>query len=256
MASSSTNSEAIAAPTDEMCTLSATEANAPPAPQELPTNWPENILYITDQTYSSAVPTELRDGLSRKNAESESLQRIPASLLQYPCPRVSIKVIEKPEHPAHGQRGLFAAEHLPPDSFIIVYTGHVHTNSMSDTDPHSDYDLSLDRDLGLSIDAGVRGNEARTANDFRGVAERPNAEFRDCFIKVPSDKRVGGTKWERRVGIFVLPAGNAGKRKAGIRKDEEILVSYGKGFWESRKTIATFRRDAEMLKIANAALDA
>jgi hypothetical protein len=256
MASPSTNSEAIAAPTDEMSTLSVAETIAPTVTQQLPANWPENIIYITDPTYSPNVPAEMRDGLSRKNAESESLQRIPASLLQYPCPRVSIKIIEKLEHPARGQRGLFAAEQLPPDSLIIVYTGHIHMNSMSDTDPHSDYDLSLDKDLGLSIDAGVCGNEARTANDFRGIAERPNAEFRDCFIKVPSDRRAGGTKWERRVGIFVLSAGNAGKRKAGIRKDEEILVSYGKGFWEARRTIATYRRDAEMLKMANAALDA
>jgi hypothetical protein len=247
--------EAIA-PSDEMSVLSVAEAATPTATQQLPAHWPENIMYVTDQTYSAKVTAEMRDGLSRQNAESESLQRIPASLLQYPCPRVSIRIIEKPEHPAYGQRGLFAAEHLPPDSFIIVYTGHVHTNSMSDTDPNSDYDLSLDKDLGLTIDAGVRGNEARTANDFRGIAERPNAEFRDCFIKVPSDKRAGGTKWERRVGIFVLSAGNAGKRKAGIRKDEEIVVSYGKGFWEARKTIATYRKDADMLKIANAALDA
>ena len=36
-------------------------------------------------------------------------------------------------------------------------------------------------------------------------------------------------KWERRVGIFVLSAGKAGKRKGGIKPGEEILVSYGKG---------------------------
>jgi hypothetical protein len=250
------SSESITVPLGEAPEFAPGVIVPPAVVQQLPVNWPENIMYITEQTYSSNVSAELRDGLSRKTSESESFQRIPANLLQYPCPRVAIKIIDKPEHPAHGQRGLFAAENLPPDSFIIVYTGHVHMNSMSDTDPDSDYDLTLDRDLGLSIDAGYRGNEARSANDFRGVAERPNAEFRDCFIKVPSDKRVGGTKWERRVGIFVLSAGNAGKRKAGIRQDEEILVSYGKGFWEARKTIATFRRDAEMLKIANAALDA
>lgn len=95
---------------------------------------------------------------------------------------------------------------------------------MSDTNPHSDYDLSLDRDIGLSVDAATCGNESRCANDYRGIAERPNAEFRDCYINVPSLKRAGGLKWERRVGIFVLGPGKAGKRKAGIRAGEEVLI--------------------------------
>lgn len=33
------------------------------------------------------------------------------------------------------------------------------------------------------------------------------------------------------VAIFVLPAGKSGKRKNGIRAGQEVLVSYGKGFW-------------------------
>ncbi|KAK5083668.1 hypothetical protein LTR05_006172 [Lithohypha guttulata] len=33
------------------------------------------------------------------------------------------------------------------------------------------------------------------------------------------------------VAIFVLPAGKSGKRKHGIRAGQEVLVSYGKGFW-------------------------
>lgn len=35
----------------------------------------------------------------------------------------------------------------------------------------------------------------------------------------------------RGVAIFVLPVGKSGKRKDGIRAGQEILVSYGKGFW-------------------------
>lgn len=35
----------------------------------------------------------------------------------------------------------------------------------------------------------------------------------------------------RGIAIFVLPAGKSGKRKSGIRSGQEILVSYGKGFW-------------------------
>ncbi|KAK3717970.1 hypothetical protein LTR37_005396 [Vermiconidia calcicola] len=222
----------------------------------LPRKWPGDIQYLTSPTYSPMITVDERIALSRLTAESTTYAKIPPEALKSPCPRVDIRTIENTEHPAHGQRGLFASQHLQPDLFVCLYLGHVHTNSMSDTDPHSDYDLSYDRDIGLSVDAARSGSEARFANDYRGVAERPNSEFRDCFVQVKSDKRSGGLKWERRVGIFVLSAGKAGKRKAGVKAGEEILVTYGKGYWEGRKLMATFRKDFEMLRIADTALQA
>lgn len=74
-------------------------------------------------------------------------------------------------------------------------------------------------------------------------------------MKVPCAKRAGGTKWERRVGIFVLSAGKAGKRKQGVKAGEEILISYGKQFWESRKTVAQVSEEFGMLKVADAAVE-
>ncbi|QIW94907.1 hypothetical protein AMS68_000425 [Peltaster fructicola] len=220
-----------------------------------PENWPPDITYLTDHTYSDAVTAEQRTALSRPAPESDQWTKISREQINETLDRVKIIIIDDEKHPAYRQRGLFAKSKLDPDAFITLYLGHVHTNSLVDTDPHSDYDLALDRDIGLSVDAAKSGNIARFANDYRCVAERPNAEFRDCFIKVPCTKRAGGVKWERRVGIFVLPAGKAGKRKTGIRENEEVLVSYGKSYWESRKLMATFRKDFEMLNIAEAALD-
>lgn len=222
----------------------------------LPQNWPDDVEFIPDLTYSTKITHDQKSGLSRTTVDSATWLKVSADLATITCPRVKVVTITDTNHPACGQRGLYAAEHLIPDAFIIAYRGHVHNNSLSDTDPHSDYDLSLDRDLGLSVDARRSGNEARFANDYRGILERPNAEFRDCFIQVPCPKRSEGFRWERRVGIFVLSAGKAGLRKKGIRQGEEIVVSYGKGYWEGRKTLATFRKDDEMLRIANLALDA
>lgn len=205
------------------------EKQADPAPNEettgddIPRNWPEDIPYLYDQTYSAAVTDELRSKLSRAPSGPDWIKLQPG-LIKIPCPLVDILSIDNPSHPAHGQRGLFAREHLVPDSFICLYLGLVHCNSLSDTNPNSDYDLSLDRDIGLSVDAALCGNESRNANDYRGIAERPNAEFRDCFVQVPSLKRGDGKRWERSVGIFVLSAGKAGKRKAGIKAGEEIVV--------------------------------
>lgn len=217
------------------------EANA-----KLPDNWPDDITFLPEQTYSDRVTPEMRASLSRTNHETDTWPKISPSQLQCPNPQVTIKTVSDPSHPAHGQRGLFAARDLEPDALVAIYSGHVHTNSLSDTDPHSDYDLAYDRDVGLSIDGGKSGNESRFANDYRGIAERANAEFRDCFVRVPSEKRAGGKKWERRVGIFVLSAGKAGKRRKGIRVGEEVVINYGKSFWEARKRVAEFRGDAEM----------
>ncbi len=211
-----------------------------------PNHWPDDISFLTDQTYSAVVTAEAKVSLSRITAESPTYAKIATEALVAPCTRLDIRTIDDTKHPAHGQRGIFASQHLVPDSFICLYVGHVHTNSQSDTDPYSDYDLALDNELGLSVDAARSGNETRFANDYRGIYERPNAEFRDCFIKVKSDKRADGTKWERRVGIFVMSAGKAGKLKGGIKVGMEITVTYGKAYWESRKLLATFRKDAEM----------
>ncbi|KAF2487125.1 hypothetical protein BDY17DRAFT_288394 [Neohortaea acidophila] len=215
-------------------------------PTPLPKNWPTDVQFINDQTYSAAVTPDLRDALSRIANLNNSLSKIPAAILRPSHPIIAIQTIAPQTHPAHGECGLFAAQHLPPDSFICLYLGLVHTNDASDSDPASNYDLSYDRDLALSIDSAKSGNESRFANDYRGIAARPNAEFRDCLVQVASERRAGGVKWERRVGIFVLSAGKAGKRKAGIGQGEEILVSYGKGFWDSRHAAAMVKLEGEL----------
>lgn len=126
-----------------------------------------------------------------------------------------------PCHPALGQYGLFASDHLTPGRIVVEYLGYVH--SRRDVDSLSDYDLSLDRDRGIGIDAARMGNEARFINDYRGVRDSPNVEFVDLLVR-----------GERRVGVRVLPVGKSGKGKKGIGKGEELLVNYGKGFWQSR----------------------
>lgn len=78
----------------------------------------------------------------------------------------------------------------------------------------------------MGIDADKMGSEARFINDYRGVGERANAEFKEVW-----DERMK----ERGIGVFVLPERKDGKGRGGIRKGEEILVSYGKGFWGARR---------------------
>jgi SET domain-containing protein len=125
---------------------------------------------------------------------------------------------------------------LKAGTFILQYLGEIHISlsptsdlpdSSTNVDPHanSNYDLSLDREMRIGIDADKKGNEARFINDYRGIAEKPNAEFKDVW-----DER----QKERGMGVWVLPEGKS-KQGKGIKKGDEILVSYGRGFWGARK---------------------
>jgi SET domain-containing protein len=119
-----------------------------------------------------------------------------------------------PSHPAHGQHGLFAARKIPARTLIVEYIGEVH----SDERPTSDYDISLYRFPleSVGVDATTMGNEARFVNDYRGIRPKPNAQFADLWS-------AGG---DLRIGIWSLAE--------GIRKDDEIVVSYGKAWWAAR----------------------
>jgi hypothetical protein len=137
--------------------------------------------------------------------------------------------ITNPSHPANGQAGLFAARDLRPGELIVPYLGNLHSGAAAD--PDSDYDLWLDREGDVAVDAAKMGNEARFVNDYRGVpgAKRANAEFRDVWWE---------DLGEKGMAVFVLPAGKRAvgrARTVGVGRGEEILVSYGKGFWGGRR---------------------
>lgn len=121
---------------------------------------------------------------------------------------------------------------------VIPYLGIIHADVVSEdaeevrkdsAHAESDYDLSLLRlsasdvrnplpgHVSIGVDAASAGNAARFVNDYRGVAARPNAEF-----------RIGrGEAGELRMEVWAL--------KGGIAKGDEVLVSYGKGWWGARK---------------------
>lgn len=189
-----------------------------------PKNWPKDIHYLTSLSLLPSV-----DPATLRVASPGTLPLI-APRPTAPSSSASILPITNPTHPAFGQNGLFAAKPLPPGTFILFYLGLVHTSAT--TDPESDYDLSLDREHDISIDATRCGNEARFINDYRGVrSDGPNAEFRDCVFEVSAGVL------ERRIGVFVLEKGRSSKgpRAKGVAKGHEIVVSYGKGFWNARQ---------------------
>jgi len=201
-----------------------------PSKPELPKAWPTGIFYLIAPSYSKTLDPTL---LSTLRTHSNDALDIPLNTSKGPCSLVKITPISSPSHPALGQAGLFAAKDLKPGTFILQYLGELHVSLRPSPglslkiDPHanSDYDLSLDREHGIGIDADRSGNEARFINDYRSIADRPNAEFKEIW-----DER----RKEKGMGVWVLGEGKSGKGK-GIKKGEEILVSYGRRFWGARK---------------------
>ncbi|KAF4548905.1 Hypothetical protein D9617_24g016180 [Elsinoe fawcettii] len=201
-----------------------------------PDNWVPGVSFTSHPVYSPAVTADLQKKLHTPSAATAGWPKVGLEALASPCSTVVIRAVTQQGHPANGQCGLFATKHLTPGSFILPYVGLIHINTPEDTDGESDYDLSMERELGISMDANKIGNEARFVNDYRGIADSPNAEFQDCWVQLPvvEGQRKGG-RWERRIGVFVLAAGKAGKKARGIQPGQEILVNYGRSFWTERK---------------------
>lgn len=88
---------------------------------KLPENWPEDVQYLTDHTYSQmAIAEQSNSKLSRGSSDDANWIKVPADLIIAPSPLVKICNITDEKHPACGQKGLFAAEHLQPDQFILL----------------------------------------------------------------------------------------------------------------------------------------
>jgi xeroderma pigmentosum group C-complementing protein len=208
----------------------------------VPKGWPDGPIFLTRSTHSASLSaSQIAELRNRPPAAGEVLDELPLNLAYGPCCLVQIKPITDPLHPAYGQYGLFAAKDLKPGSLIIPYLGELHpgTGSGSKAAEESDYDLWLCRSADVAIDAARAGNEARFINDYRGVPGRkvqgPNVEFREVW-----DGRGGPGKGQRGIAAFVKPAtkkqlADSKAGDVGIAKGKEILVSYGKGFWNGRR---------------------
>lgn len=217
---------------------------------KVPAHWPPGVLYITQSRYAASFPPTIRKEI-QGTADSSSATQLPTSNKESSHPKSKqkqkpvashntntktppycIRRITSQTHPAYNQFGLFTTRKIPGHTFILTYCGEIHT----DERPSSDYDLSLYKSIitqtqahndgergyvNVGIDAQYVGNEARFINDYRGTGvSRPNAVFRDVR---------GGEDGKGELTIGVWSA------KDGIEKGEEILVSYGKGWWLARK---------------------
>lgn len=213
----------------------------PPHEAQAPPNWPETAQYLIKPRLSASFPAQLIPLIT-----SPSSPKFTPHPSTHPA-HVTIKRITTVGHPACGQNGLFARSKIPGGSLVVPYLGIIHAsyNPEASVSPptlpaglldagaehaKSDYDLSLLRisasdprnpfpgvHVSIGVDADKSGNAGRMVNDYRGVAGQPNAEF-----------RVGrGEGGDMRMELWSL--------KEGVKKGDEVLVSYGKGWWADRR---------------------
>ena len=161
---------------------------------------------------------------SSYSAPSKALAAKRPQTQPFPKDLIKIKKITDPKHPAHGQLGLVAIKKLEPRTKILSYLGVYHTRPH----PESDYDLSVVRirdesspdpeaTIDIALDAARSGNAGRFVNDYRGIGSGPNCEFVET---------VDSNGW---MGMEVRSLGK------GVGKGDELLVSYGKGWWAGRQ---------------------
>ncbi|KAJ4861822.1 hypothetical protein T069G_02776 [Trichoderma breve] len=194
-----------------------------------PKNWPATLPYLKAPLYGKDIsPSHIQFLRTKPPNDNSAIDQVPIApasspATETPCPRVKIQAITDRNHPAYGQFGLFAAQNIAPGELILAYLGRLHGRAT--TSEESDYDLWLDREMDVAVDAAGEGNEGRFVNDYRGIKgkERANARFGNVFLGGGKNVKEDGKKKMKK------------KSEGGIKKGEEILVSYGKGFWDERR---------------------
>ncbi|KAJ9474703.1 SET domain-containing protein [Pseudozyma hubeiensis] len=167
-----------------------TSLSQPPKPSDkaslqVPSDWPNDVVYITQNLVAASVPEAIAQRYvltpcCSSNSENTAGPSTPPSLpqathddgrpdtlytasIQQQIP-LAIRPIDELTpwcadsyhstsrnltcHPAAGSHGLFAVQEIPPDTFIRPYLGVLHTKA--DADFHSTYDLSLCHDPRLA----------------------------------------------------------------------------------------------------------
>ncbi|KAF8334023.1 uncharacterized protein EI90DRAFT_3050725 [Cantharellus anzutake] len=89
--------------------------------------------------------------------------------------------------------------------------------------------------INVGIDAEKMGNEARFINDYRGVPISLSSSTTSAKKIQTISTRLGPNAFFEEVWIEGMLCMGVWSGKEGIRKGEEIIVSYGKGWWRARE---------------------
>jgi len=160
-----------------------------------PVNWPPNIKY-SNQLDLEPLNTPYHSIICQGNSSSI----------------YEIRTITKKDHPAFGQRGLFAKSEIEKDIIIGEYTGKVLKRRKNQKCGQYTCILYQDDEVMIDVDAEECGNEIRFINDYRDITAHPNVKYEKAF-------------WNGSWRVIV-------KTIKKIKSEEEILVDYGPTYWD------------------------
>ncbi|CAL6390193.1 unnamed protein product [Bathycoccus prasinos] len=124
--------------------------------------------------FSKSIPSSILDDICPSRLKSTSTFKAVKHTREAAKKNCVGKLIQDSNHPAYPSYGLFASRKLSSLEHVIDYHGFVTVNG--EEDKESDYTYSFAKRR-LVIDANTAGTEARFCNDFRGIREKPNADF-------------------------------------------------------------------------------
>jgi hypothetical protein len=226
----------------------------------LPKSWPATVTFLKKCIYQ---PAHLNRQLTQWPLyTSVETQQTTQGIINRASTQVRIRSLVDlglTTHPAYPQSGLFAARDLPPRQLVLEYRGVVTTRDMASQT--SDYVLGFGDDLAIDAEqcgeyrcevarvltltcSQCVGNEARFINDYRGVAPRPNVEFREFIIGPLPESAIAkssddtSSEDSKKPLVYTVPAHcvrmGVWTLDRPVKRGQELLVSYGKGYWRER----------------------
>lgn len=159
---------------------------------------------------------------------SDKLRATHELMYQIECPNVEIRRIDYLYHPVRflnppgkSQYGIFARVHFSEGAPIVCYKGEVITQREYDKMASPQYSFDFGLEFSLHINADDNGNEGRYVNDCFGRNWDPNKADEDV---ANAHYLVCWDENHNIPALFIVA-------KKPIARGEEIVVDYGKLYW-------------------------
>jgi len=122
--------------------------------------------------FSKSIPSSILDDICPSRLKSTSTFNAVKHTREEAKKNCVGKRVEDSNHPAYPSYGLFASRKLSSLERVIDYHGFVTLNGEEDKEERLHVFVCKE-----TVGAKTVGTEARFCNDFRGIREKPNAEF-------------------------------------------------------------------------------
>jgi hypothetical protein len=188
--------------------------------KKTPENWPKSLIYTTTSLSSDLHPEIIKSYLSADDSDFISPILDKKEVHRF----LEIKVLDSiGEHPlknmksplGHEQRGVFAKNIIPKNTILGEYIGEItlKPTSYKISIPISPYCWTIQfPSFYLHIEAKKYANQLALVNDFHGIKKQPNT--------------IANIIIHRKYYCFIY------QTTKKINKNDEILIDYGKYFWQ------------------------